>query len=154
LPYSGTLGQALSELDIKDVIAQPGRAVSRIFQGDRTWVDEADGVAGGSLKDFSGNPEIVALHELLRPVFRTNHMAATRVRRLAMERAAAPPPAPPAPHLEPHPSTQPPLSAEEYRAAQQADAKARSERLLRGTPFVAPEFIQPGNGRFANRKLA
>jgi hypothetical protein len=154
--FTGTLSLTLSDINIGDIGSRPGRPVSRIIQGEKIWLDDAS--TGESLRDFGDEPEVVALHQLLRPLAATYEAATVRVRRIEEERdrvrISAPPAQPPAPEPEK-------ISGEEWMARQPTEAEHRAEMAAQRArpagitpPVKVVDATMYPNGRFSETPLA
>ena len=155
VPHSGQLRQALSGVAVDDIGPQPGRPVARIIQGERVWLNDEDGPGGGTLRDWKNDPEIVALHELLRPLGATHEAATVCMRRIEADRRNGPAPAPakaaPVPVIsaEEFIASQPTL--EEHRAIM-AEQRAKDYAATGVTRPVQHTYAEPG--RLADRPIA
>lgn len=154
--FTGTLSLTLSDINIGDIGSRPGRPVSRIIQGEKIWLDD-DASTGESLRDFGDEPEVVALHQLLRPLAATYEAATVRVRRIEEERdrvriaGAGGAPVPPA---EP-----PKMTGEELLASEPTDAEHKAEMArIRARPAgitpPAPITYSEGTARFDGVPIA
>jgi hypothetical protein len=155
VPFAGTLRHALAAANVSDIGPRPGRPVARFIEGERVWLTEEDGVAGGTLRDFSADPEMVALHRLLRPLAATYEAATVRIRRIEVERDRLGISASPAPQV----SVEPPqISQEEWLAQQPSLEEHRAEMKARraipaGITSPVP-LINPTTDRFGDTQLA
>jgi hypothetical protein len=157
LPFAGTLRSTLQEVNLPDIGPAPGRPRPHLIQGERCWSDDDDDVAGTSLRHWQDDPDIIALHALLKPV----HLAYTAARREAdrieTERRRAEAAARTAPMVPPEP---PKMSSEEFLASQPTLEEHRA--IMRGYAAESTKGITPpaqvsyseGQRRFDGVRLA
>jgi hypothetical protein len=165
LPFRGSLQSVLAEVGIRDPGPAPGRPVPRFIVGDRAWADDDD-LAGASLRDWHDDDEIVATHEILKPLSVTHATATVLVRQIKSRRAVeeeaqrraaelapkepAPLPIPKTVSAEEFLASAP--TAEEHRETKRREAAERTKRNFPGAG-LAPRATWHGS-RFADRNLA
>jgi hypothetical protein len=168
LPFARQLRSMLDEVSVPDPGPAPGRPVPRFIKGDRAWPDDTD-LAGIWLREWQDDPEIAALHALLKPLA-ANHAAATvQIRQIeakrirdaeAANRAARSGPAKPEPPPQPRTMTsaeheawlksQP--TADEHREIVRKENAERAEKNRIYPPLgERPSWHGP---RFADTNLA
>ena len=148
LPASG-LSILLKGIIVPDIIPQPGRPVPYLLQEHRTWLDDEVALAGDHLGELGDDPEMVALHEMLRPLGQTERAAALIVRDVQkkrhLEEETARLSAPPQPRPKAPPDPTLAMSDEEYRAYRAAEVNAN--RVYPAPSPNPPSYV--GFRRFA-----